>query len=256
MRRLESLLIAGLFGLVPAVCYGHFHSVFVEPRSAAKGQAVTVTYWVGHPYEHILTDAPKPEALFVVDANGKKTDLAGRVEQTKLRGQEARQFMAWKATFVPQVRGDYCVVAVSSTDVHEGAGHKHFVKAILHCRVQKGWDRPVGLPVELVPLTRPYGLQPNVAFRVQVLKDGKRVPGAMLEVERYNPAPVPEESLPPDEQITRVVKADGQGVAVMTLFEPGWWAISAEIEAAEGSGAKVVRHATLWVYVDEAPAKK
>jgi hypothetical protein len=50
------------------------------------------------------------------------------------------------------------------------------VKVVLHVQAQKGWDAVAGLAgsgLELVPLTRPYGLQPGIAFQAQVLADGK-----------------------------------------------------------------------------------
>ncbi|HZT79168.1 MAG TPA: DUF4198 domain-containing protein, partial [Gemmataceae bacterium] len=88
---------------------------------------------------------------------------------------------------------------------------------------------------------------PNWPIRLQPLA------GALVEVERYNTA-APKE-LPPDEQITRAVKTDPNGVATCTLTDPGWWAVTAlnpgGAREREGKQYPVVRRATLWVFVDE-----
>src|SRR5690242_4708258 len=79
------------------------------------------------------------------------------------------------------------------------------------------------------------------------------VAGALVEVERYN-ATAPKE-LPPDEQVTRAVKTDPNGVATCTLTEAGWWAVTTQYATAlrehEGKKYPVKRRATMWVFVDE-----
>src|SRR5258708_18277576 len=92
------------------------------------------------------------------------------------------------------------------------------VKVVLHVQAQKGWDAQAGEGFEWETLTRPYGLQPGLTFQARVL------PGSLVEVERYNETPP--KKLPPDEQITRVVKTDPNGVATCTLPEAGWWALT------------------------------
>src|SRR5947209_944968 len=108
--------------------------------------------------------------------------------------------------------------------------------------------------LELVPLTRPYGLEPGLVFQAQLLVTGKPVPGALVEVERMNPEPPKEADLPPDEQITRKTKTDPNGVLTCTLPDAGWWVITAVTDGGardhEGKPRPVRRRATLWVNVD------
>jgi uncharacterized GH25 family protein len=135
------------------------------------------------------------------------------------------------------------------------------VKVVLHVQAQKGWDGQIVPEFEMTPLTRPYGVLPGMVFQVQTPKSPIRpaipLSRALVEVERYNPeAP---KDLPSDELITRTVKTDSTGVATTTLTEAGWWCLTAGREAGEREreGAKypLKQRATLWVYVQEKPAK-
>ena len=129
------------------------------------------------------------------------------------------------------------------------------IKVVYHVQTQNGWDAATGQAFEIVPLTRPYGLQPGVAFQGQALLAGKPLAGAMVEVERYNPTPP--KDLPPDEQITRRVKADPNGVFTGTLTDAGWWCLTSERDGGrrehEGKMYPVRQRATFWVFVDDAP---
>jgi cobalt/nickel transport protein len=121
----------------------------------------------------------------------------------------------------------------------------------LHVRTQNGWDNAVGGGQELVPLTRPYGLRAGAVF--QALLRGPGPAGALVEVERYNPSPP--KDLPPDEHITRAVKTDPNGVATVTLPDPGWWAITAVRDGGtrerDGKNYPVKARCTFWVHVDD-----
>jgi hypothetical protein len=134
------------------------------------------------------------------------------------------------------------------------------VKVVLHVQSQKGW-RGAEREGEWMPLTRPYGLPPGVAFQAR-LHPG-RLPGLaspvqfahrLVEVERYNRTPP--DKLPPDEQITRTAETDPNGVVTATLTDPGWWCLTATVkegdkEERDGKEYPVRQRSTLWVYVDE-----
>ena len=98
---------------------------------------------------------------------------------------------------------------------------------------------------------------PVWSFKAQVLRDGKPLAAALVEVEPYHATPPKE--LPPDEQMTRQVKTDPNGVCTCTLTEGGWWCVTAEFAGPkrerEGEMYPVKRRATLWVFVDEKPVK-
>lgn len=51
------------------------------------------------------------------------------------------------------------------------------------------WAEPVGLPCEIVPLIKPYGMWTGNVFKGQVLSNGKPVAGAEVEVEYMSHMP-------------------------------------------------------------------
>jgi len=109
----------------------------------------------------------------------------------------------------------------------------------------------VGLPVEIEPLVRPYGLWTGNAFRGIVRKNGQPVPFAEVEVEYYN---VGNQVKPPaDPFITQVIKADGQGVFTYVMPRAGWWAFAAlvdgdeKMKSPEGEAVDVELGGLIWV---------
>ncbi len=275
MRRLLAPLAAALLAATAAPAAAHYNMLLPDKASAKKGEAVTLTYQWGHPFEHQLFDAPAPEKLTVLAPDGKATDLTKSLEKTAVAAEGGKKAAAYQLKFTPEQRGDY-VFVLQTPPIWMGEEEEFFqdtVKLVLHVEAQKGWDAAVSQDFEAAPLTRPYGLQPGMVFQAQVKalqylpfegKPGELRPpnwpirlqplaGALVEVERYNTA-APKE-LPPDEQITRAVKTDPNGVATCTLTDPGWWAVTAlnpgGAREREGKQYPVVRRATLWVFVDE-----
>jgi cobalt/nickel transport protein len=139
--------------------------------------------------------------------------------------------------------------------LYEKVIYRDSVKLIYHAlESQRGWDHVVGSGLELVPLTRPYGLEPGLVFQAQALLDSKVQSGALVEIERYNPAPPKQGTLPPDEQITRQMKTDPNGILTCTLPDAGWWVITVTIDGGkqekDGKEFRIRKRSTLVVYVD------
>ncbi|HLW68235.1 MAG TPA: DUF4198 domain-containing protein [Gemmataceae bacterium] len=261
MRSLLKMLLSLVVSIV-AVSVGHAHFLMLLPaaESGQRQQPVTVVFQWGHPFEHQLFDAPKPESVAVFDPDGKRIDLSKSLEKTEVPGEGDKNVTAWKISFQPERRGDYTLV-VTAPPIWMGEEQFFFqdtVKVVYHVQTQKGWDHPTGVGFELVPLTRPYGLQPGLVFQAQAISDGKPLPGALVEVEAYHA--VPPKSLPADEQMTRQVKTDPNGVLTCTLPDPVWWCITAERDGGrrehEGKMYPVRQRATFWVHIDEAKAVK
>jgi len=123
---------------------------------------------------------------------------------------------------------------------------------------EKGWDEPLGLKTEIVPLTRPFGNYAGNLFQGLVLLDGRPVPGAMVEVEYYNRDL--EREAPNDYLITQVVKADSQGVFSYAAPFAGWWGFAALHILPEkleycGNTGEVELGAVIWVEFSE-PVKR
>ena len=256
MRRTHRWIAAVLLLLNCAPSRAHFHILLPRSASADRDKPVDFVLLWGHPFEHELSSAAKPENLEVLSPDGKRVGLTATLEKRTVKNHENKDVTAYGFRFKPEQRGDYTfVLKAAPIRLGEGAFVQDTVKVVLHVQAQQGWDRPLGQGFELVPLTRPYGLQPGLVFQAQALVDGKPLPGAMVEVERYNPAPP--KALPPDEHITRRLKTDPNGVLTCTLTEAGWWCITAERNAGQrevgGKKYLVKQRSTLWVFVDARP---
>ncbi|MDY7036372.1 MAG: DUF4198 domain-containing protein, partial [Thermodesulfobacteriota bacterium] len=102
----------------------------------------------------------------------------------------------------------------------------HYTKTIIAAfGGEEGWDEPVGLKTEIVPLTRPFGLYAGNVFQGIVMMDGKPVPYAEVEVEYYNKDG--KAKAPTDYMITQVIKADTNGVFTFAVTRAGWWGFAA-----------------------------
>jgi cobalt/nickel transport protein len=239
-----------LLGLCVTAARAHYHMLLPSPPSSKRGEAVTVNYRWGHPFEAQLFDADLPAQFFALAPDGQKLDLRSSLKKESVRGKTAYQ-----AKFTPETRGDYLLIMNHASVFMEEDGEflQDSVKVVLHVQAQKGWDRSAGQAFEWVPLTRPYGLRAPTVFQAQILADGKPLPGSLVEIEHQHTTPP--KKLPADEQITRTVKSDPNGVATCTLHEPGWWCITAQQDGGmrEHNGKKVPvrRRATLWVFVDK-----
>jgi len=124
--------------------------------------------------------------------------------------------------------------------------------------IQEGWDEPLGLPVEIIPLVKPFALYEGNTFKGRVLIDGKPAPNVEVEVEFYNRSKLK----PPHEGfIPQVVKTDENGYFEYTFPFPGLWGFSAITERGtlKGKDGKDHPHeldGVLWVKVYPRPKAK
>src|SRR5262249_29163456 len=144
----------------------HYNMLLPQSASAKKGEAVTFSYQWGHPFEHQLFDAPEPVSVVVTSPDGKKTDLTKSLTKTTIPGTEGKKAAAFQFKFTPEQRGDYVFLLQTPPMFMEEDGEflQDVVKVVLHVQAQKGWDAPVRGEFEVMPLTRPYGLQPGMVF--------------------------------------------------------------------------------------------
>lgn len=245
---------------VPAAS-AHYNMLLPQSAFARRGQPVTLIYQWGHPFEHQLFDAPRPQKLTVFAPDGRSAELTNRLEKTSVSAGR-KQVTAYRLKFTPQERGDFIFV-LQTPPIWMGEEQEYFqdtIKVVLHVQVQRGWDRPSGNGFEILALTRPYGLQAGTVFQAQVAVSGKPGAGALVEIERYNAEPPSQ--LPSDEFVTRTARTDPNGVVTTSLPEAGWWAITANRSAGQrarqGQMYPVLQRTTLWIPVAPAPdpAKK
>jgi cobalt/nickel transport protein len=247
----------------------HYHILLPDKPAANRDEAITFTYRFGHPFEHQLFATQKPASFMLLMPEGHAVEHLSKLERVEEPGAGGNPITSFRCKFTATQRGDH-VLMVRSNPVwmpDEKLFFQDTVKVILHVQTQNGWDSVLGSGMEWVPLTRPYGMRAGTIFQAQLTgapeadrenpvqarrTPGRALPWTLVEVERYNATPPKE--LPPEEHITRTLKTDPNGIATVTLPEPGWWALTAvrEVGTMERAGRNypLRLRSTLWVYVD------
>ncbi len=168
--------------------------------------------------------------------------------------------IAYEIKIKPEEKGDY-LLCIEGEDAltYEGKLEKSFTKTVFHVEKEGVWDNLCGFPLEIKPLTRPYGIKKGALFRGQILLEGKPVKEAELEIERLR-LKLNLEELPKDSTgeinvplYQKKIKTDERGYFYTNFEEEGWWVITAKVLR----GVKVYGNKTypfqlqanLWIYV-------
>ncbi len=260
MRKMFICLVsAGLLFAAALEAPAHYNIMLpadYSTWSASKGDTVSFRFIWGHGYEHIWFDATKPDELFALSPDGKKTDLLPALKPTKVRALDGKEYLAYNFDLELAERGDYLIAMKAALiwDEEEEIFLQDYSKSILHVQEKGGWDRKIGHKLELVPLTRPYGLQAGGVIQALVLYNGTPLAGCEVEFEKLQPKPPKEDAIPGEEFITFEAKTDPDGIVTFGLHEEGWFAITAVRESREevthqGHTGDLVERATLWINV-------
>jgi len=250
-----SIFFVTLSCMVAGQALAHFGMVLPEQHIISQEKKNTdLTLSFSHPFENIGMDLERPQKFNVIVA-GKTTDLLPNLQPTTFMDHKA-----WKINYSFKRPGIYQFVMEPTPywEPAEDLSIIHYTKVIIPAYGDdEGWDQPAGLPTEIIPMLRPFGNFAGNSFTGLVLLNGKPVPGAEVEVERYN-----RDNLlkaPSDYHITQLVKADGNGVFSFTCPTSGWWGFAALNEAdyklkdPEGNDKEVEIGAVLWLYMDPRP---
>lgn len=210
-----------------------------------------------HPMEGAYMAMAKPKRFGVV-RSGEHKDLLPLLKEAEGKGpHQEGSFTYWKGEVAIGRPGDY-VFYVEPAPYWEPAEDKyivHYTKVCVNALgLEEGWDEPVGLETEIVPLSRPYGLWTGNIFTGRVLLEGRPVPHAEIEVEYLNESPGnPNFVQPPsDPFVTQVIRADEDGIFHYAMPRAGWWGFAALSDASwklERQGVKkdVEIGAVFWV---------
>jgi cobalt/nickel transport protein len=217
------LFVWCLFG-VSTMCPAHFGMLIPSDSMVMANDSKTlrVTASFSHPFEMAGMTLERP-VRFGVMVGGKDTILLDTMTETKVMEQQA-----WAAEYKITRPGVYTFYLEPKPywEPAEDIFIVHYTKTIVAALGdEEGWDEPLGMKTEIIPLTRPFGLYEGNAFQGLVLVDGKPVPHAQVEIEHYNVSK--KASAPSDYMITQVVKADGNGVFTYAAPKAGWWGFSA-----------------------------
>ncbi|GGZ05070.1 DUF4198 domain-containing protein [Shewanella fodinae] len=250
LRNLPQLLLTAILFCSFTVS-AHFqelipsHDIVSTPSESRLSLSLKFT----HPMSQgPLMNMARPVQFGVVGPEGRQ-DLLASLQPQSIQGAQT-----FNALYQIKRPGDYLfyVEPAPYWEPAEGKMIVHYTKVVVDAfGMEDNWDAEVGLPVEIVPLTRPFGLWTGNLFQGVVKRNGKPVPFAEVEVEWCNDGSV---TPPADPYITQVVRADANGTFSYVMPKAGWWGFAALLEGKkpmknpEGKEVPVERGGLIWVF--------
>ena len=263
LASLVSLVLILLFS-IPA--FAHFQTIYTKESALEKGEEINLKLIFTHPFEagHTM-DIGKdekgnlhPPKAFGVMHKGKKKDLLGELKPITFRSL-TNEGRAFEANYKLRGMGDFTFYFDPAPyyEASEDIYIEHVTKMIVNVAgAPTDWDAEVGLPVEIVPLDKPYGLWTGNVFRGVVKCNGKPVPDIEIEVEYMNHdisgnafVKTAKVEAPQDAFITQTIKADSNGVFTFGIPKAGWWGFAALGAGGERTykGKELSLDAVIWV---------
>ena len=144
-------------------------------------------------------------------------------------------------------------------EASEGKFIQQIAKAIFSFYgLEEGWDKPLGLPVEIVPYVKPFALYEGNTFIGRVFIDGMPASEVEIEVEYYNTLGL---NSPHSGFVPQVIKTDERGYFAYTFPFPGLWGFSAitergKLKGKDGKDYPLELDGVFWVKVYPKPRKK
>ena len=248
--KLPIFLFVALFCLT-GTAMAHFGMVIPQQSQVERPGNLGVSFMFWHPFENQGMDLVKP-AQAGVFMQGQKSDLLPSLAASKLDGKEI-----WLGRHQIKKPGDYYYYMVPKPywEPVEDSFIIHYTKVCVSAMgAETGWDQAIGLRMEIMPLTRPYGLYAGNSFSGQVLFEGQPLPDCEVEVEYYNPDGA--KKAPTQSHITQLVKCGPDGTFSFGLPWKGWWGFAALYTDPKnkikknGQPKDVELGGVIWVYVD------
>jgi cobalt/nickel transport protein len=217
-----------------------------------SGSRLSLSLSFTHPMERgPVMPMGEPVRFGVVGPAGEQ-DLKPSLQAIEVDGARA-----YRAEYLVKRPGDHCFYLEPAPywEPAEGVMIIHYTKLVVDAYGgEPCWDRELGLPVEILPLTRPYGLWSGNLFRGVVKQQGRPVPFAEVEVEWRNDGSL---QPPSDPYITQVIKADANGTFAYAMPRAGWWGFAALLEGErklpnpQGKPVPVEQGGLIWVHARE-----
>lgn len=215
--------------LLSGPAMAHFQMLIPSDDIVAQSEnrQITLDIMFWHPFDGLGMPMKTP-AKFGVRIRGNDTDLRDQLKPAPRRDRSGDQFGAFRVDYALKRPGDHLFFIEPEPywESNEELFIVHYTKVIVNAfGLESGWDEELGMPTEIVPLTRPYGLYAGNLFQGIVKVDGKPAPYTEVEVEYFNQDG--KLSAPADAFITQVIKADGNGVFTYAMPRAGWWGFAA-----------------------------
>ena len=244
------ILTALLFLLLgPAFAQAHFGMVIPSASTIMESSQAEMSAIIAfaHPFAAQGMTMEKPQSVFLEGPKG-RLNLTDALEPTKFMGKEA-----WQVKFRPAQPGVW-QLAVIPEPYYESSEESfiiHYTKTVIGAfGGEDDWDRPLGLPMEIVPLVRPFANYAGNLFSGTVLQNGKALPGAPVEVEFLNQSGTASAPNPYFE--TQVLHTDQNGNFSFSIPWAGWWGFAALADSPQklekdGKEMNVETGAVIWL---------
>ena len=257
MERILSALLLVLLAAHPA-CAEYFTILRAHPPlvSDPKCKELKVAIAFGHPFAQTATDMDMVQMFAAIKYPLEEGGQSIRSEfLDTLKPIKYLKKNAWAGTIPLPDPGLYQLVLETRPywEQNQGIFLQQFAQTLVPVQgCENGWEIPVGLKLEILPLTRPFGLTAPALFTGRVLLDGKILPDAPLRIEYLN-----EDKLivPSPYHQTQRVRTDEHGAFSFVCPHPGWWGFAAATSGAplkgpDGQPKKTELSGVLWLYVD------
>jgi cobalt/nickel transport protein len=262
VNRFQSFLsTAALACLTALPAQAHFQMIYTPNVNLEKAGEIPLLLLFAHPFENgPVMDMAKPEQFFVVN-KGKTTDLLGTLAPVTFKGAE-NSAAAFETKYAVKGLGDYVFALVPAP--YWEATENHFIHQIAKAYVNQGgaptdWNKPLGLPTEIVPLNKPTAIVAGSTFSGRVLSKGKPVADAEIEIEYVAAEPdlathaagTPTVKPPPGG--TLVAHTDANGVFTFGIPKAGFWGFAAigTGPVKELKGKEVEQDAVIWIRAND-----
>ena len=256
-RHLFSALLLILLSAFPA-CAEYFAILRALPPlvSGPKLQELNVSIAFGHPFAQTATDMDLLQMFAAIRYPLEEGGQADRREfLDTLKPAKYLKKNAWTGTIPLQDPGLYQFVLETRPywEEKQDIFLQQFAQTLVPVQgCEYGWDIPVGLKLEILPLTRPFGLTAPALFTGRVLLDGKVLPDTQVRIEYLNED---KRIVPTPYHQTQRVRTDERGVFSFVCPHPGWWGFAAAtrgdpLRGPDGQPKNTELSGVLWMYID------
>ena len=232
-----------LFLVAVSVANAHFLTFIPTTDNVKTKKQATIKFdaMFIHPFEQTGMTMEKPKGIYIEN----KKDSLPLIQTIKF------DHKAWETSYKIKRPGVYkfFVQPEPYFEPDEQKYISHVPKTIVSAYgIEDGWDEPIGLKYEIIPMSKPFALYAGNIFTGKVLHNGKPASNVEVEVELYNEFGL---KAPSDSHITQVVKTDGNGNFSFVMNHKGWWGFAALIEEGKkeykGKLYPIENGALLWI---------
>ena len=256
MKTFISLVFASVL-MVSQSAQAHFLLAYTPEVNFQKPATVPFKLIFWHPFEngHVM-DLEEPNEFYAV-YRGKKTDLKDSLKEITFTG-VSNQAKAYEGALKVKRNGDYIVVVEQQPyfEASEDLYIQHIVKSYINKGgMPSGWEEPLGLKTEIVPLNKPTNIVAGSSFTGRLLSEGKPVAGAEIEIEYISAEPDMEKNQPKEQTAepgpggSLVAISDEQGYFTFAIPKAGFWGFAALGSGPDKTfeGKELEQDAVIWI---------